>query len=247
MTRIRSANVEDLVEVLADQQHGDAVRGRLAQVSVDGLDRADVEPARRRGDDEGLRLARELPREDDLLQIAAGEEPRRGRRPGTPDVVALGSARPHGRESCAGSRNGPRVTSPPRYALRTTFDAMLRLGATPVESRSSGTCATPARIAARGSPSRSGRPPTLTSPALAGRIPGEHLGELALSVPGDARHPENLAGPHGEVTSCNASTPRSPRARSPSASRTTSPISPASRRRSTSTSRPTIRDASPRA
>ena len=35
------------------------------------------------------------------------------------------------------------------------FDAMLRLGATPVCSRSSGTWATPARIAGRGSPGRS--------------------------------------------------------------------------------------------
>ena len=48
---------EDLVEVLADQQHGDAVGGGVAQVRVDGLDRADVEPARRRGGDDQARLA----------------------------------------------------------------------------------------------------------------------------------------------------------------------------------------------
>src|SRR2546426_3941549 len=67
---------EDLVQVLADQQHAHAVGGRVAQVRMHRFDRADVEPARRRGRDEQARLARELPREHDLLQGAAGEEAR---------------------------------------------------------------------------------------------------------------------------------------------------------------------------
>src|SRR5580765_3156679 len=33
---------EDLVEVLADQEHGDAVRGRVTEIGVHGLDRAHV-------------------------------------------------------------------------------------------------------------------------------------------------------------------------------------------------------------
>ena len=45
----------------------------VAQVRVHGLDRADVEAARRRGGDEHARLARELAREHDLLQVAARE------------------------------------------------------------------------------------------------------------------------------------------------------------------------------
>src|SRR3954471_17767709 len=58
---------EDLVQVLADQQHRDAVRGRVAEVRVDGLDRADVEAARRRRGDEQPRLPRELSGQHDLL------------------------------------------------------------------------------------------------------------------------------------------------------------------------------------
>ena len=60
-----------LVEVLADQEHRDTVRSRLPQVVVHGLDRADVESACRRGDDEHLRPPRELAPEDDLLQVPA--------------------------------------------------------------------------------------------------------------------------------------------------------------------------------
>ena len=80
---------QDLVEILTDQEHGDAVRRRVAQEPMDGLDRADVQAARRRGDHERLRPARELPREDDLLQVAAREHPRRDLGAGrAPDVIA---------------------------------------------------------------------------------------------------------------------------------------------------------------
>src|SRR5262245_11228462 len=54
---------EDLVEILADQEHRDALGSCLAQVRVHGLDRADVEAARRSGGDEHARPAGELPRE----------------------------------------------------------------------------------------------------------------------------------------------------------------------------------------
>src|SRR5919201_191382 len=67
---------EDLVEVLADQQDGDALAGGVAEVLVHGLDRADVEAARRRRRHEELRQDRELAREHNLLEVAAREESR---------------------------------------------------------------------------------------------------------------------------------------------------------------------------
>ena len=75
---------------------------------------------------------------------------------------------------------------------------MLRLGATPVWSRSSGTWATPARIAERGSPLASRRPPTSTVPEDEPPQPGERLGELALAVAGDPGDPEHLARADGQ-------------------------------------------------
>src|SRR5439155_505415 len=56
---------QDLVEVLADQQDTEARSRCLVEVRVDALDRADVEPARRRGRHEHLRPARKFPREHD--------------------------------------------------------------------------------------------------------------------------------------------------------------------------------------
>ena len=71
---------------------------------------------------------------------------------------------------------------------------MLRLGARPVPSRSSGTYATPAAIAARGSPGRSARPDDVDAPRRRRPHPGDRLGELALPVAGDARDRDDLAG-----------------------------------------------------
>ena len=64
---------QHLVEVLADQQDRDVSFGSLAQVAVHRLDRADVEPASRGRSDEHPRPARELPRQDDLLEVPARE------------------------------------------------------------------------------------------------------------------------------------------------------------------------------
>ena len=77
MTTIRSASAQDLVEVLADQEHPDALLGGLPEIGVHGLDRADVEARGRRRGDQHLRLARELAAEDELLEVAAGEVARR--------------------------------------------------------------------------------------------------------------------------------------------------------------------------
>ena len=64
---------EDLVEVLADQQDRDAGVGRLPQVPVHRLDRADVEAPCGRGGDQHLRRAGELAAEHELLQVPAGQ------------------------------------------------------------------------------------------------------------------------------------------------------------------------------
>ncbi len=62
----------DLVEILAEQQYGDVAFRRLAEIAVDGLDRADVEPAGRCRSDEHPEVAGELPRKHDLLKVATG-------------------------------------------------------------------------------------------------------------------------------------------------------------------------------
>src|SRR6266567_7056307 len=80
---------KDLVEVLADEEHSDPVGSGLTQIRVHGLDRADVEAARRRPRDDELRLAGELAREDDLLQVAAGQEARWSGRARRRDPVAM--------------------------------------------------------------------------------------------------------------------------------------------------------------
>ena len=79
---------EDLVEVLADHEHSHAVGGRPAEVRVNGLDRADVEAARRLSGDEHDRLPLELAAEHELLEVPAGEVARRGVGAGRLDVVS---------------------------------------------------------------------------------------------------------------------------------------------------------------
>ena len=123
---------------------------------------------------------------------------------------------------------------------------MLRLGATPVCRRSSGTCATPARIAARGSPPARRRPSTSTVPAVWRRRPVSTSASSRWPLPATPAMPTTSPARTVSETSRSASTPRSPRAVSPRASSTTSPISAGSRRRPSSTSRPTISAASSR-
>ena len=64
---------EDLVELGGHQQHGGALVADLDDAAVDELDRADVEPTGRLGDDEELHVAGELPGDDHLLLVAARE------------------------------------------------------------------------------------------------------------------------------------------------------------------------------
>ena len=163
MTAIRSASARISSRSSEISSTPTPSAAACAQVAVHRLDRGDVEPARRRRDDEHARAAVELAREHDLLQVAAGQLPRRQLGAAAAHVVALdqrrgeladraepkqrASARPHGRDS----------------DLSTTFDAIDSDGATPVCSRSSGTCATPARIAARGVAAAVRRPSTVTT------------------------------------------------------------------------------------
>jgi len=82
----------DLVEVGGDEQYGRATITRADQGAVDELHGADVDAARRLRDDQQRRVGLELARDDDLLHVAAGQRPDRGRRCGTTDVVGLDEA-----------------------------------------------------------------------------------------------------------------------------------------------------------
>ena len=75
---------------------------------------------------------------------------------------------------------------------------MLRLGATPVCRRSSGTCATPARIAARGSPPAQAPAVDLDGAGRMAPEAGQHLRQLPLAVARHAGDADHLAGPDGE-------------------------------------------------
>ena len=71
------------------------------------LDRADVEPARRRRGDEHARLARELAREHDLLQVAARELRAPACRAPAPHAVARDQRRRRARGCGRRRRSGP--------------------------------------------------------------------------------------------------------------------------------------------
>src|SRR5262249_26122234 len=80
---------QDLVQVLADQEHGYTLACRLPEVGVHRLDPAHVEAARRRGGDEDAGGAGELAAEDELLQVSAGEVARARLRSGSRHRVAV--------------------------------------------------------------------------------------------------------------------------------------------------------------
>ena len=156
-----------------------------------------------------------------------------------------GSGRARGRGSRRSRRNGPRETSLLRYDFSTTFAAMLRLGATPVVSRSSGTWATPARIAARGSPLRSALAGDPNRPGGERPHPGERLRELALPVARDARDARGSRPLEAERRRPATRRPRGRRGRSgPPPRARCRRARPGRGARATSTWRPTISDAS---
>ena len=113
---------------------------------------------------------------------------------------------------------------------------MLRLGATPVCSRSSGTWAIPAVIAARGSPGESATPPTRTTPAARGRIPVTASASSRWPFPATPAIPRISPARTASEMPLSASVPRSPVAATPSSSSTTAPTGAVpSRRRVAST------------
>src|SRR6266699_1274698 len=65
---------QDLIEVFADQDDGRTAFARRDQALMDGRAGARVQPAARAVCDHDLRRAAELPRDDQLLRIAAGQE-----------------------------------------------------------------------------------------------------------------------------------------------------------------------------
>ena len=95
MTRMRSDERQDLLELERDEQDGAALVALLDEPAVDELDRADVEPARRLAGDEHPRVALDLACDDDLLLVAAREG--RGER-------RAGSRRARRTPSAAGAR-----------------------------------------------------------------------------------------------------------------------------------------------
>ena len=73
MTRIRSDEREDLVELERDEQDCAPFVSLFHKATVDELDRADVETARRLRCDQDARVTVDLARDDDLLLVPAGE------------------------------------------------------------------------------------------------------------------------------------------------------------------------------
>ena len=145
------------------------------------------------------------------------------------------------------SRTGPRDTGGERYVFRTALRVMLRLGARPVPSRSSGTWATPAAIALRGSPARSFRPATCTEPALGARMPAIVSASSRWPLPATPAMPTISPARTRSDTSRSASPPRSPAALTPSSSSATAPgVCSGTLSATASTSRPTINAASER-
>ncbi len=171
MTAIRSDSVISSSRSSEMSRIATPAAGRFAQVRVHGLDGADVEPTRRRRDHEHARPTLELAREHDLLQVAARQLAGGCAGPGRLHVVAPDQLDGPVADAVEAEERPGRVLVE-RYDLRTTFDAMLRLGATPVCRRSSGTCATPACDRRPRVPGRGGRHPRRGSiPAVSGRIP----------------------------------------------------------------------------
>src|SRR5450755_4643623 len=82
------ADLEQLLELLADDEHGAAVVAQRQQFAADLRRRADIDAPGRLRDDEQLRVGVDLAADDELLQVAAGEALRRRARPAGPHVEA---------------------------------------------------------------------------------------------------------------------------------------------------------------
>ena len=84
MTMQAVADLEQLVELLADHQHRAAGVAQRQQLAADLRRGADVHAPGRLRDDQQLRVGVDLAADDELLQVAARQAlapPRPGRRP----------------------------------------------------------------------------------------------------------------------------------------------------------------------
>ena len=187
----------DLVEVLAHEQDRDAACSGLAEVRVHRLDRADVEPARRLGDDEDERIVVELSPEDELLEVAAGEVAHGRPRPGGLHVVAPDDPDGHVAHAPKGEKRPARERAPPvRLDDDVARDAQARSepGSEPIlgyvrDAREDRL----ARIAAPQAPAADA-----DAPGCDVAHSRERLGQLALAVARDAGDPDDLAFANGE-------------------------------------------------
>src|SRR6186997_263810 len=82
------ADLEQLLELLADDEDGGAAVAQGEQLAADLRRRADVDAPRRLRDDEEPGLGVDLAADDELLQVAAREALRGGARPARLDVEA---------------------------------------------------------------------------------------------------------------------------------------------------------------
>ena len=183
---------------------------------MDGLDRADVEAARRRRGHEHAWLARELAREHDLLQVAARELAGRRQRPRCLHVVALDHldgavANAPEPEEGAGGVGAVRLQRDVRRDAEAGRDAGVEpvLGHVGDAGRDRGAGVARAEsIAADAHGARRERPHA-----------GDRLGELALPVARDAGDPERprrrapTARPSGGPPRRGRLPPRAPRPR----------------------------------
>src|SRR5207245_1414558 len=80
---------KDLLELEGDEEDRAACIALLKQTAVHEFDRADVEATRRLRRNQHLWIAVDLPREDNLLLVAAGERACGRRRRATADVELL--------------------------------------------------------------------------------------------------------------------------------------------------------------
>ena len=187
---------EQLLEVLADEEHAAAARAQIEEQAVDELGGADVDAARRlrrRGAASGRARAR------GRAAPSAGCR-RRACRCAPPDPRRGCRNAPSGRRRSA--RMAPRSSTPWRLkgGVPIHGSAMLsasgRLAIMPVRKRSSGTRPTPRACISRGLGRRPGSPHHRHAAAHRRQHAGDELGELALAVAGNAGDADDLAGAH---------------------------------------------------
>ena len=189
---------------------------------------------------EHLRRRVDLTREDQALEVAAGQDAHGRVERRRHDRVRRSAVR---RPCCArrrSSSNGPRASGGWRNARRMRLSTSDRFGALPTPADPRARAPTPAAIASRDGCAATSRP-SISDPAGARPQTGDHLGELGLAVAGHGRDADDLTGPDLERRAAErrAARGRCPRGRRRRAS-TTRPGSTSVRLSCSRTGRPTI-------